>query len=71
MPKEPPNPIRCPVCGLIMGVQGFWKHLDRHPEKQWAPGEYDTYVNLNTVKRRDTENPLRYEWRKQNDKTKN
>ena len=72
MPKEPPNPIRCPECGLIVGVQGFMKHLngDKH-DKIWAPGEYDMYVKLNTVKRNDTENPLRYEWRKQNGKTKN
>ena len=69
MPTEPKNPIRCMHCPLITGVQGLMKHiLNHHKDIKWDYNEYDAYIRLNAVKRNDTENPLRYEWRQQNQK---
>ena len=70
MPKpEPKNPIRCMFCNLILGVQGLSTHIHSKHKEEWdamPSGTYDDYVKQNKVKKNDTNNPLRNEWRAQN-----
>ena len=72
MPKEELlNPIRCMVCPKIVGCQGLANHMRLvHPEenRQIELQTYLNYVKKNGVKRRDIENPLRDEWRRQQTK---
>lgn len=54
-----------------MGIQGLANHMYRfHPEER-ATMDYKRYIKENTVKQRDTEHPLRHEWRVLHDGQKN
>ncbi len=66
--QEPKNPIRCPICQVIMGVQGLANHMSVSHRGDTTLGpewDYNEYVK-HAVKQKDVNHPLRLEWRRLN-----
>ena len=65
IPEEPAHLFQCPFCNAILNIKQNLNHLnDHHPSIQSKEKIVYLQTILNRVEYRDTNHPLRREWRR-------